>query len=65
MTGKMTDIIRITFSLPAAERDWLREQAKANCTSINAELVRALRANRTKEQRRARKAEGREGKATT
>ena len=56
MPGKMTDIIRLTVSLPLEERDWLRNQAKANLTSINAELVRALRANRTSvEKRRARK----------
>lgn len=41
MPGKMTDIIRLTVSLPLEERDWLRNQAKANLTSINAELVRA------------------------
>jgi hypothetical protein len=54
---KMADLIRITVRLPTTERDWLAQQAEENCTSLNSELIRALRDNRRKdERRRARKA---------
>ncbi|MGJ0506544.1 MAG: Arc family DNA-binding protein [Methylocystis sp.] len=56
----MTDLVPITVRMPASERDWLKEQANVNCTSLNSEVVRALRERREKaEKRRARNTETR------
>jgi hypothetical protein len=48
----MTDLVPITIRMPQVERDWLRQQAKENCTSLNSEVIRALRESREKDEKR-------------
>jgi Arc-like DNA binding domain len=63
----MRDLIPITIRLPASERDWLRGQAEANFTSLNTEIIKALRENRERidaeQERRAKRDRRRQDRA--
>jgi hypothetical protein len=37
---------RLMLSIPDHQRAWLDEQADANCTSVNAEIVRSVKERR-------------------
>jgi hypothetical protein len=42
---------RLMVSIPGQLKSWIYEQAAENCTSANAEVVRAIRERREREQR--------------
>lgn len=55
------DAAEMRIRLPRDVREWIKAEAERNAVSMNAEVVRSC----LERIRRARKAEGREGKATT
>jgi hypothetical protein len=48
MTDK-TKRARMMLSLPHPDKAWIEEQAEANCTSLNSEVIRAIRERRQRE----------------
>ena len=46
MIEKKSKRARLMVSILAHQRTWLDEQADANCTSINAEIVRSIKERR-------------------
>jgi hypothetical protein len=46
MTIEKTKRARLLLSIPQADKFWLQQLADDNCTSANAEIVRAIRERR-------------------
>jgi Arc-like DNA binding domain len=46
-----SEATRLTLRMPGPLRSWIEDVAQANYTSANAEIVRAIRERREREQR--------------
>jgi hypothetical protein len=39
----MTELSRITFRMPVDVKAWLAQRSDRNCSSLNSEIIRAIR----------------------
>jgi hypothetical protein len=53
MKARNLQLVAVMTRLPADAKQWLEEQAAKNVTSINAEIVRAIRVRQEAEQNAA------------
>ena len=53
MKPRNIDLVSVTTRMPPDDKAWLEKQALTNITSLNAEIVRAIRFRREAEQRAA------------